>query len=132
MQAKEFLDKALYGDGEEEQEQEVQRAAGFRPGDSDSPPPPGSPFVKRVENILQFVPNPPAAMQESMQYVTNLTKNVVENIKVIFLLFSRSKSTYLSERKTVALLCKIPVKFCGCLFAPFLVFGCVSKCQNYS
>ena len=77
-QAKEFLDKALYGEEEEEGEHaQVSRTATLRSSTSESPP--GSPFVKKVENILQYVPSPPAAMQE---YVTNLTKNVVENIKV--------------------------------------------------
>lgn len=42
---------------------------------------PMSPLVKRVENILQYVPSPPTAVQE---YVTSFTKNVVSNIRTSF------------------------------------------------
>ena len=68
-EAKEFLQKQLYGEDEG-------KASRLSSGSS----PPGSPFVKKIqENFMQYVPTAQAiAMHE---YVSNFTKNVVSNIK---------------------------------------------------
>ena len=68
-QAKEFLEKHLYGDDDSDMS-ELSDSQG-----------PMSPLVKRVENILAYVPSPPAGMQE---YVSTITKNVVSNIRTSF------------------------------------------------
>ena len=68
-EAKECLEKLLYGD------EDPKELGGDHAAEQSEP---SSPFVKNIENILQYVPSSPAAVQE---YVTNLTKNVVSNIK---------------------------------------------------
>ena len=52
LQALEFLDKALYGD-DEDVEMDPHKAGVIRSDSATSQSPPGSPFVKKVENILQ-------------------------------------------------------------------------------
>ncbi len=70
-EAKEFLEKQLYGDDEFLGQLE----------DGASSTIPMSPLVKEVRNILQYVPSSPAQVQ---QYVTTLTKNVVTNLRTSF------------------------------------------------
>ena len=67
-QAIEYLDRQLYGSN-------MDLGKSGCEGDVTVPQ---SPFVQKVENILQYVPAPPAAVQE---YVSLFTKNMVSNLK---------------------------------------------------
>ena len=84
-EAKECLEKLLYGD-----EHPKERTCEL--GKEEEP---SSPFVKNIENILQYVPSSPAAVQE---YVTTLTKNVVSNIKT-----SIDKFSFVSSQNSMEL-----------------------------
>ena len=72
-QAIEYLDRQLYGSN-----MDLSKQYGATEGDDDDMTVPSSPFVQKVENILQYVPAPPAAVQE---YVSLFTKNMVSNLK---------------------------------------------------
>lgn len=79
-EAKEFLQKQLFGDADDPlgvtaSKYDLRR---MEKKDSLDMTPSSSPFSKTVENLLQHVPSSPVIVQE---YVTSLTKAVVSNIR---------------------------------------------------
>lgn len=80
-EAKEFLQKQMYGDVDDPLGVLASKSDSRRVEKKDSLDmiPMSSPFTKTVENLLQHVPSSTVVVQE---YVTNLTKAVVTNIRI--------------------------------------------------
>lgn len=81
VEAKEFLQKQMYGDVDDPLGVMASKSDSRRVEKKDSLDmmPLSSPFTKTVETLLQHVPSSPVVVQE---YVTNLTKAVVTNIRI--------------------------------------------------